>query len=564
MLANATNTFVTNMIGVRVNAGQTATGTGRAVAQVPQIPAKVTTPPQGETTPAQSILPGLGPVDFRVTALKLPQTALNIRGSYSFYREMMADATLALAYAVICGPMFAAPWSAEARPGTPPAWIEAFKRQFLRHRDDLLDECCRAIVFGWRAFENIWKTEAPTQDLLDAVADAEQQAADENMANAKPTQGLVDAADSEGTADDEPTRGLPPMMWWIDRFKALKPEKTFVLADAAGHFLGVRQWGVDVLMQDRKAWVFTHDKEGDNWYGRSRLENCIRDYNRYQDADRHAERTSKKGAGVTPIVSHPPTPQAQQGQAAPRDFHAVAVDVAQALYDGEPVAVENIWATPDAVRTSPTTAGQSPWAFNVWNAGEVGGTLGQLQNRLAYLDARMFRGMLRPEREALAAQRGGIGTSDALEHGDIGTAESERLHKLVLKAINEGPGNDFLEANFGAEARDACWIKAADLRDDVRALFVELIKILLANPGTADYILADADIRAMMDTLGIPINPDVQDADADDVNQPTEPGGLDPAIVKVAKAMMQAMGSAKPGAKPGAIVKQGDKQPVAA
>lgn len=532
MLSIGNNLF-TNVIGTRIDA------------PAPSEVKKVTTPPAGEATPAQSILPGLGSVSFNMTVAKSPVGALNTRGSYAKYREMMGDSTIELAYAVIVGPMFAAPWSIEGRTGVSPAWIESVKRQFLNDRDELLDECGRAVIFGWRSFENVWKPEKPTQDLLDAVDDAVQKLTANNQKDT--TGGDPQAPQSP----DEPTNvSLPPVMWWIDRFKALKPEKTNVLVNQSGQLLGVRQLGVDLLVSDRKVWIFTHDREGDNWYGRSRLENIVRDYHRREKVEEHAERTSAKGAGVKPIISHPPTPQQQQGQPAPPDFHQFGIAAAEALMGDGYVVVENTWAGADAVRTTPNKVGESPWGFNVWNAGEVGGTLGQLQARLAYYDARFFRGMLRPEREALAQQRGGIGTSDAISHGDIGTQESERLHKLILKAINKGPVNDFLEVNFGAEARDAVWIKAADLNDDVRALFIEIYKLLLTNPATSDWALANLDLDSVQDTIGVPINRDV--ADPGEESTTAEPGGVDPSIAKVAQLMTKAMQAGKkpPAAEP--------------
>src|SRR5258706_4450818 len=287
-------------------------------------------PPQGEQTRQQGIAQagiGIG---------QLPGLMQPHPGTYSLYRRMSAHPTLALAKSIVTAPILSSSWTFEtrrpdgaktrrARPGDTTQSdpldrqledrANFIQRQLDPLRTPLLVESLRALEFGWRPFEKIYE-----------------------IRNGKVL---------------------------LKNLKPLLPDFTFVQVDNFGHFAGLIQ--LDTQLPPEKSFIYTHDGEAGNLYGRSRHENARQAWSAWNQVDERSAQLAAKDAAIVPLV-HYPLGQSRDAAGQTRDNGDLADIILTGLGSGRGVKLPNLFANSEDPRQSADLAGKSSWVISFLEA----------------------------------------------------------------------------------------------------------------------------------------------------------------------------------------------------
>jgi hypothetical protein len=419
-------------------------------------------PPTGEQTPAQANT-GIG-------FSQLPGFSPPLPGTYAVYRRMSAHPTLALAKSIVTAPILAGSWAFEARRPdggklrratitdgvqTDPLDRElrdrcAFiQRQIAPMRTAFLVEAMRALEFGWRPFEKVW-----------AIAN--------------------------GTVT-------------LRRLKPLLPDFTFVQIDAAGQYAGIDQLGVQ--LPPEKAFLYTHDGEAGNLYGRSRHESARHAWWNWLQVDERTAQLTTKIAAIIPMV-HYPLGQSRDATGAVRDNGDLADTILAGLGSGRGVKLPNLFANTDDPRLSADLAGKSAWVIGFLEAASAAQNLTGLTDRQRYYDALMFRAWLRPERVGLESKHGS--RAEAAEHSESALTDSELLHADACDQLSRGVIDELLAYNFGPDSIGSVYLSPAPLQEAKRNVLQKLLEAAWRDPATLNQFLSQTDMDAVFDEMEVP------------------------------------------------------------
>ncbi len=119
------------------------------------------------------------------------------------------------------------------------------------------------------------------------------------------------------------------------------------------------------------------------------------------------------------------------------------------------------------------------------------------------LDSYITRLLLTPER---AVMEGQFGTkAEAGVHTElVFMAAEEFLSETVVPAIQNGPVNALLRAQYGPEAANAITVGTAPLVDEKKAYIQEILKEVLVQPANVRLLLKVVNMDAAMDTASLP------------------------------------------------------------
>lgn len=453
--------------GVSRTGPQSGRGRPATIAGVPLAIADPRTP--GLTHPTISVLaadsetPGIPPAPA---------------GTYDVYRQIRSDPTVALARAVVHGPILASNWSfVKAAEDVPDEWRDFVREVYDPMQASLKSQLLYALDYGCRSFEQVYGVRA--------FGGRERVV----LAKAKP----------------------------------LRPDNTEVLVDrGTGAYAGLRNGDVDLLPEETLH--FAYDNEDDDWYGRSRLEN-VRDeaWWPHKYFVQTAAKLGRKVSNIMPVVKGPISAEEFDKDGRLVTGYDVGMTILNALVQGDGVMVENLAAAVNDLVGNPELAKQSKWNIDSYDTGSSATAVPGLIEILRYYDALKMRGMLRPERTATEGQHGT--KAEAGEHAQVGLAEGQQLHLLICQLVSWHSADRLLVWNFGERARGQVFIEPAPLIDEKRAIFRWLFEALLANPAIIDVLASRLDIDAMADQLGVPKTEplDLQDDDAVPAGPPRPP-----------------------------------------
>jgi hypothetical protein len=382
----------------------------------------------------------------------LPGYAKPAPGTYTTYRIMAAHPTLVLAGAVVIATVLSTEWAYEETKKAPANAKDEIQGAIEKLRVQLLLDCLRALPMGWSGFERIYEVRG----------------------------GLM----------------LPK------RLKYLIPELTGVQVDDRGNFAGLKQG--DVELPAENAFIFSSDREGDNYYGRSRMENCRRAWSNWLMDDDNLGRLGSKASSILPIVKYPPG-SGQDAEGKPLTNYANAVLIGQGMQSGRPVVMANLAGMElEELKMVPEMAKASLWDIDTIDMGNPGSAQEALLKVLQYRDALLVRGWCFPERGILEAQRGGLGQGDSKQHGDFGVAMCGQLLSNIVRDVNRNIIDDVLVYNWGEEARGTVYAQAAPQDDDKLEFFRQLLIAIASNPAALPQIMANLKGDAFYDTLSLP------------------------------------------------------------
>ena len=395
----------------------------------------------GEQTGSQGTSAGIS------TFMQIPGLDATPAGTYQTYRSMLMDPTIALARAVVMSPLVCNTWSVKSTDGTPEdrvSFIEDMIDPMTRH---FVRAMLRSLDYGWAGFEKVFEV-------------------------------------SNGR-------------WTLKRLKPLLHDITQINIDSNGKFQGFKQSSTDLPRE--KALLFTYDREGDNHYGRPRLENIRETWSWWKQANEGAARYDRKIAGVMPVIHYPPGKSIDKS-GIERDNYEIGKGVLDSIAAGHGIAVPNRKAMED-------DSDGKEWSIELME--DKGGRQPSFIERLRYLDSLKFRGYLRPERSALEGQ---FGTkAEAQTHGDLGLLDGEQLQSDLAETINWHVVDQLLVLNFGEDARGSVYFEPNPIQDESRTLAREVIKGMTATPDGREFLRVYLDFEQISEMTTLPTLPDAPD-----------------------------------------------------
>lgn len=372
--------------------------------------------------------------------------------TFETYRKMRSNPTLALARAVATAPIRTAPIQAEAVGETPEERTAFVGDHFTGLWPKLVADMVRAIEFGFQPFEKVFE-----------ISD-----------------GLIR----------------------YGRVKPLLPDATVILIDKdTGQFTGLRNKNIDLLVA--KSFIYTHDQEGDDFYGRSRNEN-VREHawTPWNDLAKRLRQFAGKVAGITAMVEYPDgQTEDANGTLIPNFEHAKTL--LANLGKGDGVAMPNVFSkfAGDLARAGIDIGALQAWKISFLEAS--GRHIVEFINGLRYYDSLLLRGYLVPERAAIEGQ---FGTkAEAGTHGALALVMANLTLQEMLAAVNDQLVNPLLRLNWGDEAVGTVRIVSAGLEPLTRAFFRSLVDKVLSAPDNI-FLLQDLiDLPALASEAGLPV-----------------------------------------------------------
>jgi hypothetical protein len=387
--------------------------------------------------------------------------------SYTTYRTIRRQPTIAMARALSIAPIVAAEWQVESDEGAPPEWAAFVRKQLLPIREPLVQTIMENRVdYGWSPWEKVF-----------------------------------DVAKWDGGPERLVIKKLKPLL--VDITEILVDPKT-------GDFAGFEQPEVPGTSQKVNielpySLLVSFGVEGTNWYGEALLENIRLEYLKWLDASDGAERYDRKLAGSHWVIYYPAGQSMYNGAMTPN------ADIAQAILaalesSGSVAIPAGVKAWLDETNAGAVAEGGTGWTIDIK---DPSGKQGTFIERMNYLDKLFVRGMITPERAVLEGEYGT--KAEAGIHADWALTQRELEHRHVTRIINADLVEQLLELNFGEQARGKVRLKAAPLVDAKLAFFRLLYQALIANPMASTELIENLDLSALGDLVGTPRKRDMID-----------------------------------------------------
>lgn len=379
-----------------------------------------------------------------------------LRASYSVYRQLLRIPSVALVRTEVFGSILSGSWTVETDDDIPDTAKVLIESTFLPKRTQILRHALRALDFGHSKFEVV--------------------------------RGAMGG-------DIVPVR-FKPLSWQQTQISVL---------ESTGTVVGLEQNGVKLRGPDY--FLYTHDGEPGEPEGRSRLENVREAGSKWLEVQIKIGRLIDKEAGSIIVGTYPPgSGRDEAGAASPN--RTLMSGVAERASQGAAwLAVENAMGalTPSQRNTATVDQiiallGMKLWGIEKVDLAGNGVALAAMQAYAAYLDVQMIRGYCRPERSVIEGVHGT--KAEAGTHSDTGTTDSETTEADIVEALNCGPVDDTLEANYGPKLRGKVRIVAQPLRDVQEAIDTLIITNLTTGQMAGD-IYRMFDVDAVFDRRGI-------------------------------------------------------------
>ncbi len=370
----------------------------------------------------------------------------NLPATYTTYRTLRKDPTVALGLAVASAPITAASWSVSAADGARDEVVDLIKTTLVRNRTKLVGLIADQLFsFGWIGLELAWVQNR--KQLL------------------------------------------------IPTFKHLLPEITTILIDKFGNKIGLRQLSpggqeLNLLFSEHAAFHAGRAVEGSKWYGEPLLENIRTIQAHWDNSNDAASRYDRKAAGSLLKMNYSPGTTEVDGETT--DNREIAESLANALQSSGTLLLP----------IRPARSDQSERDMQQWDVSFVSDQ-GNLQpgftERLNYLDKLKIRGMLLPERSVLEGIHGTLAEAEA--HANIAITIQELVGKAITSEVNDQIVDPMVELNYGPDEVGSVRLSQAPIIDKnmvyLRTLYTELIR---ASEDERQTISTDA----VKDQLGVP------------------------------------------------------------
>lgn len=387
-------------------------------------------------------------------------------GTLATYRIMSSHPTIAIAEAAIALAVLAAKWSVEMDEelvGDPDA--ERIKRiiklELIDPREILMCGVVQALRYGFKSQEIVYARKS-------------------------------DAMSGEAYVG-------------IKKFKQLAGENITLNVDQHGNLQQVLAMGTPL-----EAPYFLHvvyGKEDDNWFGRSRHENCRRFWANWLHLEDNTMRLARRGTGSTVHVGVPPDTDVDKKAGRTPNLDAGKL-AANKLSDGQSIVYENLvgLSAQDAVNNA-ELAGKSLIGIGTIDIGNPGPTMAGLNQRQEYLDKLLVRGWLQPERSLTEATTAGS-RADSESHGLLAVTDAETTHELFVEQINEQVARALVIENVGPRYADRVRLIAVPLQDKQRTALADLFNSLLTDPAIRSELaqaMGNEGMRGLIERIGLKV-----------------------------------------------------------
>jgi hypothetical protein len=422
---------------------------------------------------------------------QFPMTEIST-GTFETYRRMRGNPTVALARMVATAPIRTASWSVEVQDGSSDDMVALVQDNLQRLWPQFIKDVLFSLDYGFSPFEKVW-----------IVQDSK----------------LV--------------------------YKKLKPllvDKTKILVDAYGSFSGFRQDALD--LEPEKCFLFTHDGEAGDLYGRSRHENIRKDaWMPWIDTAEKRKAYVKKVSGTIPMIEYPEG-VSKDGTGQDLSNFEIAKKILSSLGTGDGVAMPNVFAK---YAGDLSKAGIDINQLKAWQISFLetkGSHASGMTEIMRHCESLIMRGWLVPERTAIEGQYGTKAESG--EHAEIALLLADLLLQDIISAVNENLVNPLLYLNWGENATGLVYVKKSGLAPELKLFFRDIIKTVLTNPANVDLFLGMVDIDALLDNTEIPKAVEV--VDANNIEQTQKPDNqqgdaLSRAVSRIYKGIYTARGA---------------------
>lgn len=392
------------------------------------------------------------------------------KASYSTYRKMRKDPTIALARWLSSAPIVSSAWSVEAKENAPDGaqkFIDAQLQPLRLHllRNTMLGQ----IDFGWQPYEKVL--------------------------------GLT----REG-------------MIGVAKLKPLLQDSTQILVDEqTGAYAGLKNYDTTLSIEDTL--LFSFEPEGGDLYGSPILENVRDPWDKSNALEKASSRYDDKIAGTHLVVHYPPGKSEVNGVEVPNDEIADMI-IKQWQSSGTVKVPRRVSDVLPEMSGTPIDA----WEIELLTDSSSG--RGAFTERANYLDARKVRGFGLPERAVLEGQYGT--KAEAETHGDIAITCMELRHQDIAQTINWHLVNHLLRLNYGEQFENSVSIVPAPINDAGKAFLRDVYKTALANESFFLLETEDIDMPALRERIGVPTKSVIVDPTEQPVIVP--PAGSNPAL----------------------------------
>ncbi len=391
-----------------------------------------------------------------------------LAGTYEIYRKIGSHPTVALVMGIVKAPVIGNSWKWLKRDSSiSDGWVDFVRGVIEPLRSAMVRDCLKALEYGWAPFEMIWS------------------ARDGRMV--------------------------------LQKLKPLKCDYTEILVDEFGRVGGIENTPpgrARVELREGKYFVYTHDGEAGDAYGRSRHENIRKEWSEAEQVREKLAQYMRKIAGIVAQL-HYPEGTSKDAAGADRPNQWLAQQVLDAVSQGKSVMFPNGFADTTDPRMAYELAGKSQWVLSSFDPGGPDHAAG-IKTVLEYYDALLFRGWLRPERVGLEAQHGS--RADAQAHTDTGTLDCELIDRDLARAINAGIVDPLLAMNFGTAARGAVYAEPAPIEDDSIETYKTLLNALLADQNAGPDVARKIDVDALLESVNVPTHAASRGAIASDTS----------------------------------------------
>ena len=450
-----------------------------------------TTPPIGEDTKAQT--PNrtsmAGAIQIFMESAKI------YPGTYRTYRRMRSNPTIALARAAAMSPVRAAKWGVQSEEGVPDEWKTEIHEALKPLWSELIRNMLYGLDYGFQGFEKVFEIK----------------------------NGMVQYC----------------------KLKPLLIDITDILIDKDnGDFAGFRQ-GKVILPADKSV-IFTNDGEAGNLHGRSRDENCRKEWSRWDDLGAKSSQYVNKAAGVIPMIEYPEG-MSFDGSGTETDNSKIAKQMLAELGQGHGVYMPNTMQqfANDLMRSGVDISQLKAWHISFLETKGQHGA--EIVSMMRHLESLMMRGWLVPERSVLEGQHGTKSESEV--HATLGLVVSYLLLLDMVDVINDQVVNPLLRFNHGIEAEGKVYVVPEELGSDEQVFFRELLKQVFAHPNNLDLFLSVLNVDSLLDIAGLPKSDmaDISKAAAEAADRTASLGDMPPAATTALSGIYASLAAGRIG-----------------
>ena len=282
----------------------------------------------------------------------------------------------------------------------------------------------------------------------------------------------------------------------LEKLKPLLQDITIILIDRFGNFVGFKQKD-NVVVEGENALLVSFRVEGSMLHGQPLLDNVVRAFDSWNDAENGAKRYDKKIAGSHFIIYYPPG-NCLDAAGETVSNATMAGTILDALEASGSIAVprtilEHIEELNDSQK--------EPYEWKIELLSDKAGKQGNFVTRLRYLDTIKIRGMLMPERTMIEGSHGTL--AESTEHMNLALTQMDFLQLFVSGILNRKVIDVLLVQNWGEDAAGSVWVTPTSLVDTRKAYLQKVYMAIISKMGD-DMEVSQVDMDALKDLIGVP------------------------------------------------------------